>query len=149
MTDLGPGSPPQDQVAEPQPSDLPAPDSRPPKQRFKERAQSGAAATAQEPQQPKSRDKRPLVDLLDAAEAEIVDAAQRGGRPEADGASSDGGGGSGSGDGDNTGQRAAAKQPRQVDSLIRNIARPHKPRIGPEFQAELPQFNPQHPRPRP
>ena len=112
-------------------------DLRPPKQRYKEHAQSEAAVSPEEARPPQQHDKRPLSDVLNEAEDEVVAAAA-------------GSGGSPLGlPPDNNGFPGAshsrqAKQPRQQDSLIRNIARPHKPRIGPEYQAELPPFNPNH-----
>lgn len=151
MSDLGRGEPtegPADDVSE-------VSQHLPPKQRFKASAQSEAAASPpqQEPA-PQQRDKRPLSAVLDDAEEEIVAIAQGG---SGSGSDSGGSGGSGaaaaspadSGEEHGTSQRKQAKQPRQQDSLIRNIAQPHKPRIGREFQAELPAFNPNHPRAQP
>ena len=112
-------------------------DLRPPKQRYKEHAQSGAAGSPEELKPSQQHDKRPLSDVLNEAEEEIVAAAagSGGGRP---GLPPNSNGFPGAL------QPRQAKQPRQQDSLIRNVARPHKPRIGPEYQAELPPFNPNH-----
>jgi hypothetical protein len=110
-------------------------DLRPPKQRYKEHAQSEAAGSPEEAGPPRQHDKRPLSDVLNEAEEEIVAAAAGcGGSPL--GLPPDSNGFPGAS------HSRQAKQPRQQDSLIRNIARPHKPRIGPEYQAELPPFNP-------
>ena len=115
-----------------------AADLRPPKQRYKEHAQSEAAAVPpEEPKPTQQNDKRPLSAVLDEAEEEIV-AAATGGAASRPTAPCD------AGDLPGISQPRQAKQPRQQDSLIRNIARPHKPRIGPEYQAELPPFNPNH-----
>ncbi len=144
MSDLERLSPEPDSAAAGTAADPPSSDPRPPKQRFKETAQ-GSPTAPRQPQphlQPRA-DKRPLSEILDAAEQQIVEAAE-GSDP---GSSPCGGGSPGegrrrSGKGTSAERRSAAKQPRQVDSLIRNIARPHKPRIGPEYQAVLPPFNP-------
>ena len=121
-----PGSPDIEQ----QPADgveVPASDARPPKQRFKETAHDAAvdAATAQQADR-----KRPLAELLDEAEERIVAVAEGkspvpaspNGRPRPD--------------------EAARKRPHQTASLIRNVAQPHKPRIGPGYQADLPALQP-------
>lgn len=140
MSDLERLSPESDSAAAATAADPPSSDPLPPKQRFKETAQGSATA----PRQPQPRlqpraDKRPLSDILDAPEQKIVEAAE-GSSPC--GSGSPGEGRRRSGEGTSAERRSAAKQPRQVDSLIRNIARPHKPRIGPEYQAVLPPFNP-------
>lgn len=112
-------------------------DLRPPKKRYKEHAQSEAAGSPEEPRPPRQHDKRPLADVLNEAEEEIVAAAAgSGGSPPVISLDSDGFPGAS--------QPRQAKHPRQQDSLIRNIAQPHKPRIGPEYQADLPPFNPNH-----
>lgn len=147
MGDLGPEEPTASAAAgQSTPQELSS-DPRPPKQRFKESAHGEQAASpSQQDQQPQQRDKRPLSAVLDDAESEIIAAAR---------SNSDSGGSpsppspAGSGDLPGLSQQKEAKQPRQQASLIRNVARPHKPRIGPEYQAVLPPFNPNHPRTQP
>jgi DNA segregation ATPase FtsK/SpoIIIE-like protein len=116
MSNLASGNPEELRKEEEQ-ADLsdkhPASDLRPPKQRYKESAAASPARSQQ-------REKRPLSDILDAAESDIVAIAD-GDSPsdypqQASPARSDEEG-------------APPKQLRHVDSLIRNLARPHKPRI--------------------
>lgn len=142
MSDLGRSEPtgPAEDVS--QESQQPSSDPRPPKQRFKESAQQSEAAASP----PQQREKRPLSAVLDDA-VEEIDAAAQG--KEHSGGSGGSASPAGSGEVHGTSQPKQAKQPREQNSLIRNIARPHKPRVGPEFQAELPAFNPNHPRVRP
>lgn len=141
MGDLGPKEPTTSAAAGQSTPHESSSDPRPPKQRFKESAHG--ASPPQLDQQPQQRDKRPLSAVLDDAESEIVAAARSGCDSGALPSPT------GSGELPGLSQQKEAKQPRQQASLIRNVARPHKPRIGPEYQAVLPPFNPNHPRAQP
>jgi hypothetical protein len=107
----------------PEDLDRNAPPAPPPKQRFKQ-----AIAQAQPPI---AGSKRPLpspAPTEDAPSGLTTDTRQ------ADD--------SGASDGDADISEHGGKQPRVVPSLIRGIAPFRKPRVGPEFQADIPELLP-------
>lgn len=101
----------------------------PPKQRFKASAHKLGPAVQPKLKNQGKGEKRSLQDLLEAAEAEVYPVIDQGkgsdGTPEPEIQARFEG-------------RFESKNPRQVSSLLLNIAQPHKPRIGPEYQAVLP-----------